>query len=240
MPFRYFGGKKALARHYPSPLFNRIIEPFAGSAGYSLHWATPDTDVILVEADGRVADLWRRLQRMSLDELMSIECPPLGSRCDEPLINLSAASENTLRSRRFSDSQVTGRMVEKWPGARASIARKLDLIRSWRVIHGRYEKIDVLRLGGVSATWHVDPPYAPRQGESRGSRGGGYGPGCTSRDIDYAHLGRWCRTLPGQVMVCEQADATWLPFQPFRSIRTTSTAGSTMMAHEGLWLGGDR
>lgn len=237
MPFRYFGGKKALARHYPAPAHRRIIEPFAGSAGYSLWHATPDHEVILIEKDARVVALWNRLKRMSLDELTSIECPPLGSRCSEPLINLTAASENTMRSRRFHDAQVTGRMVEKWPGSRAYIARKLDLIRSWKVLEGNYDRLIPIGLGREVATWFIDPPYAPRSGQAGGSRGDGYARHCNSRTIDYQELARWCQTRRGQTIVCEQMGASWLPFEPFRRARTTSSY-TTITATESIWLGG--
>ena len=35
--FYYYGRKKQIAKYYPKPNFNTIIEPFAGSAAYSLH-----------------------------------------------------------------------------------------------------------------------------------------------------------------------------------------------------------
>ena len=35
--FYYYGRKKQIAKCYPKPNFNTIIEPFAGSAAYSLH-----------------------------------------------------------------------------------------------------------------------------------------------------------------------------------------------------------
>ena len=34
--FSYFGGKWRTAKHYPGPSRDLIIEPFAGSAGYSV------------------------------------------------------------------------------------------------------------------------------------------------------------------------------------------------------------
>jgi site-specific DNA-adenine methylase len=235
MPFRYFGGKKALARHYPVPVYCRIVEPFAGSAGYSLWHATPNHEVILIEKDARVVALWNRLKRMSVDELMGIECPPLGSRCFEPLINLTSASENTMRSCRFHDAQVTGRMIEKWPGSRAYIAQKLDLIRNWTILEGNYDRLIPIGLGREMATYFIDPPYAPRPGQSNGSRGDGYAKHCNSRTIDYARVAEWCRSRRGQVIVCEQAGAAWLPFVPFRKVRTTSST-RTIMASEVIWV----
>jgi len=39
--------------------------------------------------------------------------------------------------------------------------------------------------------------------------------------IDFAHLGEWCRARQGQVIACEAQGATWLPFQPLASTKTT-------------------
>jgi hypothetical protein len=39
--FGYYGGKwRDSVKHYPKPQFETIIEPFAGSAGYSLRYAS--------------------------------------------------------------------------------------------------------------------------------------------------------------------------------------------------------
>jgi hypothetical protein len=239
MPFRYFGGKKALARHYPPPRHLTIIEPLAGSAGYSLWHATPDHHVVLVEKDERIVNLWTRLQGMSLDELMGITCPPLGQRCTEPLVNLTAASENTMRSARFHNSQVTSRMVEKWPGSQAYIARKLDAIRDWTIVHGDWSA--ALELAPDEATWFVDPPYQPRPGQRAGSRGDGYAKHCNSQVMDYGRLGKACvAEMPGQVIAVDTVGADWLPFRPFRLARTTApgrgVSTDNLMRAEAVWL----
>lgn len=33
----YYGTKKKIAKYYPSPQYDKIIEPFAGAAQYSLY-----------------------------------------------------------------------------------------------------------------------------------------------------------------------------------------------------------
>jgi site-specific DNA-adenine methylase len=45
--FTYTGGKYRLAPRYPEPRHNLIIEPFAGSAGYSLRH--PEREVLLID-----------------------------------------------------------------------------------------------------------------------------------------------------------------------------------------------
>ena len=56
------------------------------------------------------------------------------------------------------------------------------------------------------------------------------------RDIDFPALGEWCRTRSGQVMVCENVGATWLPFTPFRDIKGTAGRGRTGVSKEALWM----
>lgn len=58
------------------------------------------------------------------------------------------------------------------------------------------------------ATWFIDPPY-------RGRPGSHYRYG--SKLIDYTNLAAWCQMLPGQVIVCEQHGADWLPFERLSS-----------------------
>ncbi len=57
--FSYYGGKWRDAGNYPSPQTGRIIEPFAGSAGYSLRHS--QKDVVLCELDEKVFGVWNYL-----------------------------------------------------------------------------------------------------------------------------------------------------------------------------------
>jgi hypothetical protein len=65
--FRYYGGKwRAVHRGlYPQPLHRTIVEPFAGSAGYALHY--PHHDIVLVERDPCIAGIWRWLKSTTPD-----------------------------------------------------------------------------------------------------------------------------------------------------------------------------
>ena len=61
------------------------------------------------------------------------------------------------------------------------------------------------------ATWFIDPPY---QNAGKHYRFG-------SSQLDYPALAAWCQTREGQVIVCEQGGATWLPFQVLSDVKTT-------------------
>jgi len=45
--FNYYGSKSKIIHLYPKPIFNKIIEPFAGSARYALKYF--DREVLLVD-----------------------------------------------------------------------------------------------------------------------------------------------------------------------------------------------
>jgi hypothetical protein len=271
VPFQYYGGKKGLARYYPPPAFGTIVEPFAGSAGYALHWATPRHRVVLIEKDPAVVALWRRLQAPNArDDILAIR---LEERTAEPLVALTAGGEavggrwkpsdrersddmlvaltgrhvgrpvsseplalltqgragGSLKATRASSSAtsfaITDRMRRDWPKERARLIAALPLIRGWEIIEGDYHDAPDVR-----GAWFVDPPYwVPENG--RGTRGDGYRFGASL--IDYDELAAWCKRRRGQVIVCEQAGAEWLPFRPLRRWNTANgDAGSRV---EVVW-----
>ena len=109
----------------------------------------------------------------------------------------------------------------KWPSsfwgeyARQRIADQVQRIRHWRLIEGDYSAAP-----DIEATWFVDPPY-------EGSRH-------YRADVgSYLQLGRWSRGRRGQVIVCEQKGATWLPFVHFRRAKSINRGTNT----EVVWLG---
>ena len=57
------------------------------------------------------------------------------------------------------------------------------------------------------------------------------------RSVDYDRLGAWCRRLPGQTIVCEQAGATWLPFRPLATIKSTRGTSEEVVWTSGCYFG---
>lgn len=197
--FYYFGSKEKLAPLYPAPDYPRIVEPFAGSAGYARRYA--DHEVILVERDPRVVDLWEKLRAMTPEQALGLPAPEVGERSSDLLVMLRAASEHSLTGAYIT---VTPRMVDRWDNLRRRIAEYIPRVQHWQIIRGDYTAAP-----DVEATWFIDPPYAGM------SRGYAYKP-------DHAALAGWCRERIGQVIVCEQGDATWLPFSPLCEHQTTN------------------
>ena len=68
--FYYYGRKQKIFDKYPKPNFDTIVEPFAGSAAYSMNYYKKN--VILIEKDKRIADLWKYLIEVEPEEILSL------------------------------------------------------------------------------------------------------------------------------------------------------------------------
>jgi site-specific DNA-adenine methylase len=212
--FSFYGGKYRATRHYPVPEHDVIVEPFAGSAGYSLNYS--DRRVILRDLDPVIAGTWSYLISADPEEIYSLpdlEAGQTSNDLDVPeaarwligwwLNHGTAApskSPSSWMRRGEHDSSFWGEQI------RERIASQVPFIRHWTVQTGPYFEAD-----DVEATWFVDPPY---QKAGKHYRHG-------SKSIDFSHLGEWCKTRQGQLIVCENEGADWLPFRPLASIKST-------------------
>lgn len=228
-PFwRGYGGKWRAAPRYPAPEHGTIVEPFAGTAGYSLRHA--ERNVILVELYPVIAELWRYLISVSADEIRRIPCVehvddlpawvPQGGRW---LVGLCMSNAVTTPRKSLSSGlrqlAARGRTFVGWTEAqRERVASQVQYIRHWRIIEGDYTRAPDLR-----ATWFVDPPYNNAAGQHYP-----HGPD----GINYPALGNWCRSRQGQVIVCENEGADWLPFEPFATIKA---GPAKRVSREVIW-----
>ena len=225
--FSFYGGKwRVTPKHYPKPTYDLIVEPFARSAGFSLRYA--DRRVVLCEIDPVVAAVWRYLIGVSPQEIRSIPDVPLdGSVDDLPVPQEARWLVGFWVNRGVSSPR---KKPSKWmreglrPGSfwgdrvRSSIASQVDSIRHWRLVECDYRDCPVTG----QATWFVDPPY---QDAGKHYRFG-------SEGIDYRALGSWCQSRAGQVIVCENDGAQWLPFKPLANIKT---ARRGRRSFESVW-----
>jgi site-specific DNA-adenine methylase len=211
--FSFFGSKWRLAKHYPVPT-EKVIEPFAGAAGYSTFWEPPS--VQLVDKDPIIVGVWDYLIRSTESEIRSL---PIVKHVDDSFVCQEAKwfmgfwlTESQTYPSRYPLSASRG---GRWSAVtRARIAQQIHKINHWKVKQGCYSE-----LTNEEATWFVDPPYA-----SAGKR-------YKFKTIDYDHLARWVKTRKGTVIVCEQAGASWLPFRPL----TVTTNGSNKQNFEAIW-----
>lgn len=247
--FSYYGSKFRLAPHYAPPRYTTIYEPFAGSAGYAL--AYPDRRVVLIDKDPVIAGLWNYLIHVSPEEIMRL--PAHVENVDDHAIPqeakwligfwLNAATTAPCRTpSKWVRQAQAGDNWESQPspgrtrvgytpqaakdrfwgeGKRALIASQVDKIRHWEVRHGSYADIP-----DEEATWFVDPPYRVMGAYYKMS----------AKQIDFAHLGEWCRSRSGQVIVCENAGAGWLPFRLFRDVKSNQARrGAKARNVEVIW-----
>ena len=230
--FYYYGGKKRLASAYDAPAFTTSVEPFAGAAGYSLYHLASLERVILIERDERVCEAWRTVLSLSPAELASYPIPAAGEKTQDFLVMTAAASNAVARLKSLTVTPRVAhearRMFRLIAEQKARVGDALDRID---LRHGDYHDAPI-----IEATYFIDPPYEVQASETKTSypQGLGYAAGCDASVLDFHELGKWAAALPGQVIVCEQAGATWLPFRAFRA--TGNTLGGR--SREVVWTNG--
>lgn len=199
--FNYYGSKYFLARYYPEPQHDLIIENFAGAAHYSLrHWKNR---VLLIDCRPQIVGIWKYLQAASEEEILNLPVFQQGEEIRHPVPearDLIALGQNRGTAK---PARVAGKFCREWANKRRIIAESLYKIRHWEVRLGDYRD-----AGDLEATWFMDPPYV----------NGGAAYGCTP--LDYDQLAAYARSRKGQVIVCEGDGATWLPFRHFRKSKT--------------------
>lgn len=225
--FSYYGSKFRVAPHYPKPVYPIIIEPFAGSCGYALRY--PDRMVKLYDVDPTICGVWDYLINVTPEEIRSL--PLTFGHIDE--LNVCPAAKALIGFWLNKASVQPAKSPSKWmrdyqlrqPGVywgeriRERIASQVDGIRHWTISQFSYQ--DIPDQG--PATWFIDPPYEVA------------GRAYKFHSIDYQGLGGWCRSRRGQTIVCENAGATWLQFQPFRTIKATEGKRGGKRSEEVIW-----
>jgi site-specific DNA-adenine methylase len=225
--FCYFGGKWRAANRYPFPVYDTIVEPFAGAAGYSLRHFSKK--VVLYDLDPAICGVWEYLIHASVEEIRALPidvshvdqldaCQEakwligfwLNKGASQPHLSPSAWMRSGIRPNSYWGETIRDR-----------IATQIPSIRHWKIRNASYEIAP-----NEAATWFVDPPY-------RGDCGKLYR--CRLEDKDYEKLGEWCQNRAGQVIVCEREGADWLPFSAFSTTKSTPGRGKSY-SKEVVWL----
>lgn len=206
--FCYYGGKHRLIDRYPRPTFDTIIEPFAGSAAYATRYY--HRRVILCDVDPIIHGVWAYLIRtpskeilklpLEVEDVRDLKIPYEAQRLTAFWLNKGVSRPVNKPSSRFKGGSTAtahwGKVIRK------RIADQVDLIRHWKIVKESYTS-----LQNKKASWFVDPPYNNSAGKEY-----------RFHDIDYTQLSDWCLSRKGQVIVCENAGADWLPFDPLASV----------------------
>lgn len=218
--FKYFASKNKLACRYPAPKHRKITESHCGSAGYACNHS--DHDVLLCDVDPRVTTIWDYLIHVTSEEVMALPLLEPGQSidtlhvCEEARLFLSCCV-NTSQFRKSLTSWKNGQNTGLWgPTWREKVARQVQFIKHWKVVCTSYNE-----LPNERCTWFVDPMYQGMEHHYAASR---------THPTDYEHLGQWCRSRLGQVIVCESMRATWLPFQP---LGASAVQGGMLNQHKG-------
>jgi site-specific DNA-adenine methylase len=213
--FSYYGTKRSLAPHYPKPKHDLIIEPFAGAAAYACLY--PEREVWLCDIDPVVIATWEYLIAATSDEIMALPDLHPGDKVSDYDVPLGAQHLMGFAANPGSaQPKITATQRCKWNDQKVRIAGQVDRIKHWHVFQAPWSD-----LPDIEATWFVDPPY---QAAGKWYRH-------NANKIDFYSLGVFCKTRQGQVIVCENDGAEWLPFKPFRLLQ-----GSRQSNLEAVWM----
>ena len=206
--FYYYGRKDKIFKYYPTPKYDTIIEPFAGSAVYSLK--NYNKNVIILDKDERIINIWNYLKASTTDEILSLPLLVRGQTLnDEEFNNLTLVQKDLISFFTNPSSAQPKRSVGKFniwhEKNRKRLSEDVNKIKHWEIVLGDYRDIP-----NQDATWFIDPPY-------QGNGGKYYKHG--NKDINYQELADWVQSRQGQVIVCENSEADWLPFRPLKELQ---------------------
>ena len=217
----YFGTKSKLAELYPPPIHDRIIEPFAGAAKYSLlHWNTKE--VRLYDKYEVVIQIWKYLQKVTRKEILEFpHYMPHESTVKD--LNLPCLEAELLYGFIIGKGAAYPRnKPSKWATADRPntikfnlmrIANSLHKIKHWQIYHGDYRDAPNLQ-----STWFIDPPYQKAGKAYKHSK------------INYQQLKDWAMDRKGQIIICENSDCDWIEINYLSDIR-----GIHRSTQEGFW-----
>lgn len=214
--FTYFGGKWRTAPKYPQPIHERIVEPFAGAAGYSVRHNARKVE--LHDANEKVIGVWQYLIAAAPEEILRL---PLEVNhvddlavCQEAKwligfwLNKASTGPRLSQSRWMREKS---RPHSFWGETiRQRIATQVPHIKHWSATLSEYQNV----WTPGNATWFIDPPYDHASGTLY-----------PKKVRSFSDLAEWVLALNGQVIVCEREGADWLPFETV-DWKTHSVRGS--------------
>lgn len=232
--FSYFGSKSKLVHLYPPPLYDKLIEPFAGSARYACRYF--NRDVWINDLNPTIYGIWKWIQQASKQDVRSLPVLKKG----EDLRNykqLSQPERDLLGFAVQRGSASSHNVVSSFSAGRSKDGSEISILKSrvlkivtkighWKITNSTYAEIP-----NTPACWFLDPPYA-----EMGHR-------YMTNNVDYNHLAAYCQSRQGQVIVCEGGAADWLPFKMIRrqvKTKKAKTANRKGEYVELIWYRSDR
>ncbi len=225
--FPFYGSKWRDAKRYPAPHNGLVVEPFAGSAGYSTFFEPAQVE--LIDLDPIITGVWSYLIRTTPSEILTLPDLDVGQSTDDLVLpqeakwligfwlNRGSASPKKTKTA-FSARTERSQLV--WSErARIRIASQIDRIRHWKIRNGSFDTASSITL--KSSTTFVDPPYVDKGKYYRINK------------VDYRSLAEWINRQRNRIIVCEQAGANWLPFRPLADIKSTRGISSEVVFTSG-------
>lgn len=223
--FSYYGSKSKIAHLYPAPKYGKIVEPFAGSARYSLlHF---ENDVILYDLSEYVVEVWKYLIAASEKDILSLPNVQSKRNIETDFPHLTDA-ERWLIGFHLCRGKAVPRKVghgqNGWNRDKLRIAKNLYKIKHWKIFQRDYLN---LPNENERATWFIDPPYQMvNQNPLNSDR-------YKHSTLNYYSLANWSQRRQGLVIVCEGAGAEYLPFK-LLTVVGTNTNNRTVKTNKEL------
>lgn len=163
MPWRYSGSKKRLIKYLPAPPLRTatIVEPFAGSAAYGMHYK-PES-LVLAEANTDVRELWEWLATTATEEeLKELEAKKPTEKVDIRSLELPKPQETLMRL------SISGAYVGQLSSFIAYPQHSFNLSGVAEALHYIRRSVriaaDFRETAGLNALYFIDPPYLGTQG----------------------------------------------------------------------------
>lgn len=207
--FSYYGSKYRLCQQgfYPAPKANNVvIEPFAGSATYSVYHE-PDR-AILIDKDPVIIGIWNYLINASEKQIKDLPTMSNGHNFENAMVELQQVERDLigfwLAKARPQPSKIGSCRV--WGDAvKDRIISQLPKIRKWQAILDNYDTDDywdylfVISKPWTDQTYFIDPPYSSNAGKKY-----------KHNKINYSHLKRWIEeNKQSQIIACENQNLTY-------------------------------
>lgn len=234
--FKWFGSKWQGSRYYPVPHGNKIIEPFAGGAGYSLRYNT--AIVKIAETDSHIYELWKWLVENAQTEDVTDIPVELPVGMDIRILPMEKGQQlllkNWQRTNNVGDCWTIspwGNMPGQWTeNARSRVSKDIQAVKHWEVSGDGFDLLESDLKDDPEITWFIDPPYLYNYRYRAKS------------EFDYKRLSAAVAGLAGQVIVCEaicpktNKVPEYLPFEFFRkSVTSRRAEGNNVHSKEMLY-----
>ncbi len=174
---------------------------------------------MLVDKYEIIVRIWKWLQEASERDIMSLPEPKLGETinrddfdCIEQAWLMGFLVQQGVNAPRLTVTKYAENGIRT---QKKNIATQLFKIKHWEIRFDDYRNIK-----NEEATWFIDPPY----------QFGGEWYVKNNKKINYESLAAWCKEREGQIIVCENSKASWLPFRQMAEL-----TGSIYTTTEVIW-----